>query len=302
MGAPPSLPASLKGFAGLRVSVAAALGSACVVEVTLCRPQKLNALGASFWAEFPLCMRALNAWPPCRCVLLTAEGPAFCSGLDLCFLGEQLQQFAPETTQEGLDPARRALRLHQLVQQLQAALSSLEALNSPVVAAVSGPCVGAGVDLLCCCDVRLCAADSLFSVKEVDAAMAPDLGTLQRLPLLVRSGSWVREVCFSGRSFSASEAEREGFVSAVLPDREALQHAAVTLGLSLATKSPVAVAAIKRTLNNSRGRTVADSLFQQAAESAAALQTEDLLLALQRHNAGRRKRADGEDHTPFACL
>ncbi|KAL8435139.1 hypothetical protein Efla_006360 [Eimeria flavescens] len=310
MSSTPPLPSSLENLESLRVSVEALVGEGLVVEVTLSRPQKLNALGAAFWSEFPQCMRALDHWAPCRCILLSAEGPAFCSGIDLLyasqFLSEELfasQQNPPSSalSRPSRDVARKALRLREVVKHLQAAMSCVEAINKPVVAAVCGPCFGAGLDLICCCDIRLCAADSVFCVKEVDLGMAPDVGTLQRLPRIVRSGSWAREVCLSGRVFAAAEAEREGLVSAVHSDKETLRHAAVSLCLSLASKSPVALACIKQAMNYARGRPVDEGLSQQLAWSAAMLQTADIELSIQQQ-LDRRTRSQRDSFPPYANL
>ncbi|OEH76138.1 delta(3,5)-Delta(2,4)-dienoyl-CoA isomerase, mitochondrial [Cyclospora cayetanensis] len=311
----PDIPRSLQELESLRVSVAASLPGqkGVVVEVCLSRPRKLNALGASFWRDFPLCMRILDTWAPCRCVLLTGEGAAFCSGIELQYAASLFQPTEAEPQEESgrevnspaatlADPARRALHLRRVVAPLQEAISSVEHINKPVLAAISGPCIGAGVDLVSSCDVRLAAADALFSVREVQLAMAPDIGTLQRLPRIVRSGSWVREVCFSARFFSAQEAEREGFVSALYPDREALHKAAVALCLALAEMSPVALAATKQGLNFARGRPVSESLEQQLTVSAAMLQTLDIPLAVGMQMQQKERGSKRAQMPPFAGL
>lgn len=293
------LPDSVVDLESLRVSLAASVGEGYVVEVTLARPQKMNALGASFWLEFPRCLRALDQWPPCRCILLTADGPAFCSGIDLHYISGFFTE--GEDEMGLLDVARKALRLRRIVEQLQSVVSCVEEVNKPIVAAVSGPCLGAGVDLTSSCDIRLCASDALFSVKEVDLGMAPDIGTLQRLPRIVRSGSWAREVCYTGRFFGAIEAEREGFVSSVYPDKAALRDAALSLCLSLAEKSPVALAATKQALNHSRGRPVAEGLREQVAWSAAMLQTVDIPLSV-KNQLNRKKESKRATLPAFAGL
>lgn len=301
MGDMPPLPASVVEFESLRVSLAASVGEGLVVEVTFARPQKMNALGAAFWREFPQCMRALDQWPPCRVILLTADGSAFCSGIDLQYVSGFFGEGEAEMGAPVLDVARKALSLRHVVKQLQAAVSCVEEINKPVIVAISGPCLGAGVDITSSCDVRICAADALFSVKEVDLGMAPDIGTLQRLPRIVRSGSWMREICYSGRFFDAVEAEREGFVSSVYPDKTTLREAGIALCLSLAEKSPVALAAIKHALNFSRGRTVDEGLSDQIAWSAAMLQTADVPIAVQQQlNRKRQSRRTGI--APFAGL
>lgn len=302
------LPSSLLDLKSLRVSLAASVGDAYVVEVTLTRPQKMNALGAEFWREFPGCLMTLDRWSPCRCILLTADGPAFCSGIDIqyatsFFMDKEEAEGSEAPAEAPMDAARRSLRLRRIVKYLQGSVSGIEEMSKPIVAAVSGPCLGAGVDIICSCDIRLCALDALFSVKEVDLGMAPDIGTLQRLPRIVRSGSWVRDVCFSGRMFNAREAEKEGLVSAVYPDKDSLTQAAVSLCLSLASKSPVALAAIKEALNYSRGRPVDESLYHQVLCSSVMLQTDDIPNAIRKQLRRQKQSASRREAVlPFAAL
>lgn len=115
--------------------------------------------------------------------------------------------------------------------------------------------------MTCCADVRICAADTRFAVKEVDIGLAADIGTLSRLPKAGVGMSWVKEVCLSARDFGAEEALRVGFVSRVCGDRSQ----AITEGLEMANlvaaKSPVAVQATKEVLNFSRDHSVQDGEF-----------------------------------------
>lgn len=121
-----------------------------------------------------------------------------------------------------------------------------------------------------CADVRICAAETRFAVKEVDIGLAADIGTLSRLGKVVGNGSWVKDVCLSGRIFGAEEASRVGFVSWVAKEvsvggkgkdaviEEALRWAAVVAG-----KSPVAVQGTKELLNWSRDHSVQDGESSQ---------------------------------------
>ena len=107
---------------------------------------------------------------------------------------------------------------------MQAAFTTSEKCVKPVIAAISGGCIGGGVDLITACDIRLCSEDAWFCVKEVDVGLAADVGTLQRLPKCIGSQSLVRELCYTGRRMRADEALRCGLVSHVLPAREAAQR------------------------------------------------------------------------------
>lgn len=125
--------------------------------------------------------------------------------------------------------------------------------------------------------MRICAKDTRFSVKEVDIGLAADIGTLSRLPKVVQSGSWVKDVCLSARLFGAEEAEKVGFVSWVGKSggkeevvKEALRWAELVAG-----KSPVAVQGTKEILNWSWNRTVEDGLRYTGVWNSAMLQSGD---------------------------
>jgi hypothetical protein len=125
-----------------------------------------------------------------------------------------------------------------------------------VICVAHGYCYGLGIDIACATDIRVCAQNTRFSVKEVDIGLAADIGTLSRLPKLVRSSSWVKDVALTAREFLADEALGQGFVSRVYDSKAAAAEAAVKLAMTIAGKSPVAVQGTKELLNYSRDHTV----------------------------------------------
>jgi len=170
---------------------------------------------------------------------------------------------------------------------LQAAINAVEEARPPVIAAVHGGCIGAGVDLICACDLRVASADAYFRIAEVDVGITADLGTLQRLPHLIPGGI-VREMALTGRSMGAEEALRRGLVSEVAESREAAVEAAMALARTIAAKSPMAVAGTKRSLNASRGRSVEEGLRDVALSNAATLMNADLRVAMNAALGGER--------------
>lgn len=98
-------------------------------------------------------------------------------------------------------------------------------------------------------------------MKEVDIGMAADIGTLARLPKVVASASWVKEVCLSARDFGAVEALSVGFVSQVHESKGDALNAALKLASNIGSKSPVAVQGTKELLNHARDHTVEDSMY-----------------------------------------
>ncbi|KLU86731.1 Delta(3,5)-Delta(2,4)-dienoyl-CoA isomerase [Magnaporthiopsis poae ATCC 64411] len=162
-------------------------------------------------------------------------------------------------------------------------LSSDPDCEKPVICVLHGVCYGLAIDIASCADVRVCARGARLAVKEVDIGIAADIGTLSRLPRVVGSFSWVKDVCMTAREFGPEEAAAVGFVS---PGQH--QHAtkadAVAAALAIATliagKSPVAVLGTKELLNHARDHTVDDSLKYTQVWNAAATQTNDAKTAL----------------------
>ena len=249
-----------------------------VAHVELARPGKLNAMDGEMFAAIGDAFRALGRDPAVRAILLSGRGRHFTAGLDLAYAGSQ---FAPTD-----DPGRAAEARLRHVEWLQDAFGALEAARAPVIAAVHGGCIGAGVDLVSACDLRVASADAFFQVAEVDVAITADLGTLQRLGHLLPHGI-VRELALTGRRMEAEEAARYGLVNRVEPDREAAVAAALELARAIAAKSPLAVAGTKRSLNYSRGRPVEEGLRDVALWNAAALATGDLAEAVEARQAKR---------------
>ena len=161
-------------------------------------------------------------------------------------------------------------------------MTAIEKCEKPVIAALHGWCLGLGIDISVCCDVRICAKDTRIAVKEVDIGLAADIGTLTRLPKVVGNGSWVKDVCLSARQFSAEEAYKVGFVSWVGKEggKEEVIKEALRWAEDVAGKSPVAVQGTKELLNFSWGRSVEDGLRYTAVWNGAALQTGDVERAM----------------------
>ncbi|XP_071274828.1 delta(3,5)-Delta(2,4)-dienoyl-CoA isomerase, mitochondrial isoform X2 [Agelaius tricolor] len=185
-----------------------------VLHVQLHRPSKRNALNLQCWRELVQAFQDISEDPSCRAVVVSGAGSAFTAGIDLADLGSVLAQLPQE------DAARRAWALRRRILEFQESFSVMEKCPKPVIAAVHGPCIGAGVDLISACDIRFCSQDASFQVKEVDMGLAADVGTLQRLPKIVGSQSLVNELALTARVMRAPEALSCGLVSRVLPNKE----------------------------------------------------------------------------------
>jgi len=245
-----------------------------VATVTLNRPDKANAMNWAMWQDIRSAMQWADRTPEVRVVVLQGEGKHFTSGIDLqMMMGLQAQ------IQDDCDGRSRE-KLRQLVLELQDTLSSIERCRKPVLAAIHGGCVGGGVDMISCTDMRYCSADAYFTIKEIDIGMVADVGTLQRLPKLIGNQGIVREMAFTGRKVLADEAQRIGLVNQVFDSREALYAGVRELAELVAAKSPLSIRGTKEMLNYSRDHSVADGLNYIATWNAAMLMSGDLMTAM----------------------
>ncbi|WP_250289910.1 crotonase/enoyl-CoA hydratase family protein [Frankia sp. CiP1_Cm_nod1] len=259
-----------------------------VVRVTLLGPGKGNTLGADFWRELPQVFTALDADDTVRAVVLTGSGSHFCYGLDLALLAE-LGDIAGDGD-GGLARFRTGF-LHRL-RSMQDALDLVAYSRKAVVAAVSGWCVGGGVDLLAACDVRYASAEALFSIREVKVGAVADLGSLQRLPAIIGDGH-LRELALTGRDIDAARAERIGLVNDVLPDPAGALAAAHAFADEVAANPPLVVQGVKDVLGNARFAAVEAGLRYVGAWNAAFLHSHDLAEAVTAFRQRRPPRFTG---------
>ncbi len=245
-----------------------------VAEVTLLGPGKGNAMGPDFWRELPVVFTRLDADPAVRAVVLTGSGAHFSYGLDLPammpswagLLGDALA--GPRA--EFLDEVRA----------LQHAVTSVAACRKPVIAAVSGWCIGGGLDVVAAADIRVASADAKFSLREVKVAIVADLGSLQRLAGIIGEGH-LRELAFTGKDIDAERALRIGLVNDVYPDRDTVLAEARSTAAAIAANPPLVVQGTKDVLGHERERRVADGLRYVSAWNAAFLPSKDLGEAVQ---------------------
>jgi len=255
-----------------------------VAVVWLDRPEARNAMAHELWDELPVVAAALGSDEQVRAVVIAAKGEAFTVGLDL-------KAFAPDLAPGDQSVVARRRTLH-LVKAMQHTFSSIADLPQPVIAAVHGFCLGAGIDLITACDIRLAAQDAVFSVRETRIGMVADVGTLQRLPLIVEPGR-VAELVYTGRDFTAAEALAIGLVGVVHDDAPATQQAAIEMAETIAANSPLAVQGAKAVMRAGRNRSVEEALDYVALWNAAFLHSNDLGEALLAFSEKRPPRFEG---------
>jgi enoyl-CoA hydratase len=245
-----------------------------VAEVYLNRPDKANAMNRPMWDELQACFEWLDAEPRVRAVILAGNGRHFCAGIDLEMLGEMFG--------EGMEPARRLEAFRRHVLKLQGNLTAIEACRKPVLAAIHNSCVGGGIDMVTCCDMRYASEDAWFSVREVDMGLAADVGTLQRLPKLIPEGV-AREMAYTARPVDAEEARAIGLVNRVYDSRESMLRDVREIAAAIAAKSPLAVRSTKEMLLYTRDHSVAEGLNYVATWNAGMLSSADVQEAMAAH-------------------
>jgi enoyl-CoA hydratase len=198
-------------------------GSTAVVSV--CRPDKLNALDDATLRELTEAFAELRDDAAVRCVILTggpARKPAFVAGADIAELS-------------GQDP----MQGHARSRLGQALCDLIEGLGKPVVAAVNGFALGGGLELALACHIRLASTDARLGLPEVSLGIIPGFGGTQRLPRVVGLGPAL-ELIASGRQVDAAEAHRIGLVNHVHPPDQLLPEAK-KLAAKIAQNGPIAV-------------------------------------------------------------
>ena len=243
-----------------------------VATVSLNRPDKANSMNAAMWDELQLCFEWLDEEPSVRAVVLAANGKHFCAGLDL-------EVFGGLHGSSGA-PSRRAETLRRTILRLQGNLSAIEKCRKPVLAAIHKACIGGGVDMICCADMRYATEDAFFSIREIDIGMTADVGTLQRLPKLIPDGV-VRELAYTGRNMEAEEARDVGLVNRVFEDRDTMLREVTAIARNIAAKSPLAVRGTKEMLLYSRDHSVAEGLNYIATWNSGMLCQADLQAGMQ---------------------
>lgn len=252
-----------------------------IATVWLDRPEARNAFAADFWTDLPAIMDHLGTDSDVRVVVIAARGEAFTVGIDLKAFGPALM--GGGGLGEGVEPPRSEVearqRLYQSVKHLQRAFNSIADCPKPVIAAVHGYCIGAGIDLITACDIRFATHDTVFSVRETRMAMVADVGTLQRLPKIIDPGR-VAEIVYTGRDFGAAEALEMGLVSRIASDAGAVAEEAHDLAATVAANSPLAVQGSKAVLRAGEGRSIQEALDYVALWNASFITSNDLTEAV----------------------
>jgi enoyl-CoA hydratase/carnithine racemase len=214
-----------------------------VGTITFNRPQARNALTWGMYAGLVDAVRAADADPALKALVLTGAGEkAFAAGTDI----GQFRSFSTPADAIGYE------------KRIDEVLSVLEGCRKPTIAAIAGACTGGGAGIAACCDLRIAAAGARFGfpiAKTLGNCLS--MSNLARLSALVGAAR-VKEMIFTARLIETAEAHALGLVSEVLPDHAALQARAVELARLVGGNAPLTLQATKAQLKQLRGSVVED--------------------------------------------
>jgi enoyl-CoA hydratase/3-hydroxypropionyl-coenzyme A dehydratase len=220
-------------FETLKVSVKGPIGS-----LTLNRPERLNALGATMLQELIEAAHAFDREPEVRVVIVRGEGRAFSAGADL--RDPSIAMAAPQSGRswsERRESGQLGLRMADAVEQMRAA----------TIAQLHGYVIGGGIVLAAACDLRVAAEDAVFSIPEVDLGIPLAWGGIPRLVREIGPAR-TKELVMTCRRFTPREAEAAGFVNRVVPAAD-LAREAERLAEDVASKPVVPVIITKEHVN-----------------------------------------------------
>ena len=210
-----------------------------VTLVTLNRPQALNALNSQVLADLLAAFAAFDADPSQGCAVLTGSAKAFAAGADI-----------KEMSAQGFADMYGG--------NFFGGYETLTATRKPVIAAVAGYALGGGCELAMMCDFILAADTARFGQPEVKLAVTPGMGGSQRLARAVGKAK-AMEMCLTGRMMDATEAERAGLVSRIVPADDLVEEAVKTAA-AIAGMAPLAVIANKEMVNAAFETTLAQGV------------------------------------------
>jgi enoyl-CoA hydratase/carnithine racemase len=254
-----------------------------VAEVTLNRPDKLNALDPAMFEAIIGTGESLSRTAGLRAVVLTGAGKGFCAGLDM-------QSFAAMAQGNvGQKFGDIVARTHGIANAFQQAAYVWRTLPVPVIAAIHGVALGGGFQIALGTDVRYVAPDARLAIMEIKWGIVPDMGGIALMRELARADV-VRELAMTGRIFSGTEALAYGFATSLHADPLA---AARSTAREIAARNPDAVRAIKRLLNAASDNDAAAILLAESREQAVLIGSPNQIEAVRAGIEGRPGRFAG---------
>ncbi|MEN9779418.1 MAG: hypothetical protein RL014_566 [Pseudomonadota bacterium] len=209
--------------------------------VTLNRPKQLNALNGALMDELGSALKAFDADPAIGCMIITGSEKAFAAGADIGAMATYT--FADVYKSDYITRNWETIR----------------SIRKPVIAAVSGFALGGGCELAMMCDFIIAADNAKFGQPEIKLGVIPGAGGTQRLPRAIGKAK-AMDLALTGRMMDATEAERSGLVSRVVP-LDKLMDEALGAALQISDFSQIATMAAKESVNRAYEGTLADGIM-----------------------------------------
>ncbi len=244
-----------------------------IAELILLGPGRGNAMGPDFWRELPDVVTELNADESLRCLIVRGSGDHFSYGLDLPGMGAEMYALL-----QGGAAGRCGIIAQ--AQRMVAGFDALAAGRLPVIAAIDGWCIGAGIEMIAACDLRLASSAARFALREVKVGIVPDLGGIQRLPLLIGEGA-AREMALTGDEIDAKRALQIGLLNSVHETADELLEQSRQLAARIAANPPLVVAGIKQVMNARLNASVQHGNREAATLNGMLMQSDDFAEAMQ---------------------
>lgn len=219
--------------------------------------QPLNVLGDAVLEELEGVIDAVHASEARAVVLRSASGKAFAAGADI-------SQFPALTKMSGIELVEKGKRI----------FDKLTEGKAPVICAIHGLALGAGLELALACDIRIAEREAKLGLPETGLGILPGYGGTQRLSRLVGPGK-AKELVLSGIWLSGQEAYEAGLVERVVPAGRAFEEA-YALAVKIAEKGPLAVAYAKEAIDEGLGLPLSEAQVLETRMFAKLVGTDDM--------------------------
>ncbi len=220
------------------------------------RPKALNALNSATLDDLSGAVNELNDNPAVNVVIVTGEGKAFVAGADIA-------EMQPMNPMQGVNFSQKG----------HIAISALEKMNKPVIAAVNGYALGGGFEVALACDIIYASEKARVGFPEVTLGILPGFGGTQRTAKLVGLAK-AKELIFTGKVITAQEAYEVGLINKVLPDDQ-LMAAVQELAAKMLAAGPVGIRLAKLCVNKSLSQDIDTGLDFEAEAFGLCFGTED---------------------------
>lgn len=238
-----------------------------IATIVLDNPEKLNAWSWESARQVTAIADELRFDDSVRVVIVRAEGRAFCAGVDLGM---------PEDRITGRSPAEKVRNYYEKFRWVHERFKVFAHLPQPVLMAIHGYCLGAGLEVAMMGDIRIAADDAKFALPEPKVGVSIDAGGDMRLSHEIGAG-WTKLLAMTGRRIDAETALRIGIVQEVVPKDELLTHVRA-LADEIAGNAPLAVQGIKRTINYRAEQGMTEAMQFEAASAAVLFTSDDMQL------------------------